>query len=70
MKGFFDGVPQEVESIALVNGYSRLYAFWQPGPADGEGRHRGDRRLLLHLRLERVRLLLDPRRPRAPRPCR
>jgi multiple sugar transport system permease protein len=27
MKGFFDGVPREVESIALVNGYSRLYAF-------------------------------------------
>jgi multiple sugar transport system permease protein len=28
MKGFFDGVPQEVENIALVNGYTRLYAFW------------------------------------------
>lgn len=27
MKGFFDGVPAEVENIALVNGYSRLYAF-------------------------------------------
>jgi len=27
MKGFFDGVPTEVEAIALVNGYSRLYAF-------------------------------------------
>lgn len=27
MKGFFDGVPTEVESIALINGYSRLYAF-------------------------------------------
>ncbi len=27
MKGFFDGVPSEVENIALVNGYSRLYAF-------------------------------------------
>lgn len=27
MKGFFDGVPTEVENIALVNGYSRLYAF-------------------------------------------
>lgn len=27
MKGFFDGVPHEVESIALINGYSRLYAF-------------------------------------------
>ena len=29
MKGFFDGVPTEVEAIALVNGYSRLYAFWK-----------------------------------------
>lgn len=29
MKGFFDGVPLEVENIALVNGYSRLYAFWR-----------------------------------------
>ena len=29
MKGFFDGVPTEVENIALVNGYSRLYAFWK-----------------------------------------
>lgn len=28
MKGFFDGVPAEVENIALVNGYTRLYAFW------------------------------------------
>ena len=27
MKGFFDAVPAEVENIALVNGYSRLYAF-------------------------------------------
>ena len=27
MKGFFDGVPREVEQIALVNGYTRLYAF-------------------------------------------
>jgi multiple sugar transport system permease protein len=27
MKGFFDGVPTEVENIALVNGYSRLFAF-------------------------------------------
>lgn len=29
MKGFFDGVPQEVENVALVNGYTRLYAFWR-----------------------------------------
>jgi multiple sugar transport system permease protein len=28
MKGYFDGVPIEVESTALINGYSRLYAFW------------------------------------------
>ncbi len=27
MKGFFDGVPREVESIAILNGYSRLDAF-------------------------------------------
>ncbi|MCB9958048.1 MAG: carbohydrate ABC transporter permease [Rhodospirillaceae bacterium] len=27
MKGFFDGVPTEVEAIALMNGYSRWYAF-------------------------------------------
>ena len=27
MKGFFDGVPKEVEQIALVNGYDRSYAF-------------------------------------------
>lgn len=27
MKGFFDGVPIAVESIAKVNGYSRFYAF-------------------------------------------
>ncbi|WP_333816521.1 carbohydrate ABC transporter permease [Tabrizicola sp.] len=27
MKGFFDGVPKEVEQIAIVNGYTRLYAF-------------------------------------------
>lgn len=27
MKGFFDGVPHEVEQIAIVNGYTRMYAF-------------------------------------------
>ena len=27
MKGFFDGVPKEVEQIAMINGYGRLYAF-------------------------------------------
>jgi len=27
MKGFFDGVPQAVEEVALINGYSRFYAF-------------------------------------------
>ena len=27
MKGFFDGVPREVEQIAIVNGYTRFYAF-------------------------------------------
>ncbi len=27
MKGFFDGVPKEVEQITIVNGYTRLYAF-------------------------------------------
>ncbi len=29
MKGFFDGVPNDVEEVALINGYSRLYAFWR-----------------------------------------
>jgi len=27
MKGFFDSVPQDVEEVALINGYSRMYAF-------------------------------------------
>jgi len=27
MKGFFDGVPREVEAIAAVNGYTRAHAF-------------------------------------------
>ena len=27
MKGFFDGVPKEVEQIAQVSGYTRMYAF-------------------------------------------
>jgi multiple sugar transport system permease protein len=27
MKGFFDSIPQDVEEVALINGYSRLYAF-------------------------------------------
>ena len=27
MKGFFDGVPHDVEKVALINGYSRFYAF-------------------------------------------
>ncbi|MEZ5666294.1 MAG: carbohydrate ABC transporter permease [Alphaproteobacteria bacterium] len=29
MKGFFDGIPQDVERIAMANGYSRLYAFFR-----------------------------------------
>ena len=29
MKGFFDGVPAEIEEVALVNGYSRLQAFFR-----------------------------------------
>ncbi len=29
MKGFFDGVPKEIEQIALVSGYTRLYAFFR-----------------------------------------
>lgn len=27
MKGFFDGVPKEVEQIAMVSGYTQMYAF-------------------------------------------
>lgn len=27
MKGFFDGVPKQVEQIAMVSGYTRMYAF-------------------------------------------
>jgi len=27
MKGFFDGVPKDLEEVALVNGYSRFWAF-------------------------------------------
>jgi multiple sugar transport system permease protein len=29
MKGFFDGVPREIEQIAMVNGYSRAFAFFR-----------------------------------------
>ncbi len=70
MKGFFDGVPREVEQIAIVNGYSRMYAFTRlvpPMVKDGIGRVG---RLLLHLRLGRVRLRLDPDHHRRPRRCR
>lgn len=27
MKGFFDGIPTDVEEVAVINGYSRFYAF-------------------------------------------
>jgi multiple sugar transport system permease protein len=29
MKGFFDGIPTEVEEAAFVNGYTRFQAFWK-----------------------------------------
>ena len=57
MKGFFDGVPVEVENIALVNGYSqsmpsgRSCCQWYVGNC-------GDGRLLLHLCMERVLLCI------------
>ena len=61
MKGFFDGVPAEVENIALVNGYSRLYAFRRlvlPMVRGGDRRNGG---FLFHLRVERVLFRVDPR---------
>ncbi len=61
LRGFILGVPKELEEAAMVDGSSRLGAFVRillplvaPGP-------RGDVRLRLHHRLERVRL-----RERAP----
>jgi len=29
MKGFFEEIPQSIESAALLDGYSRLHAFWK-----------------------------------------
>ena len=63
MKGFIDEIPKEYEEAALVDGYTRMQAFFKIVLPRGGDRHRGDRRVLLHHRLERVRLRADHDQP-------
>ena len=54
LKGFIDEIPREYEEAAMIDGYTRLQAFWQGRAAAGDDRHRRHRHLLPDLRLERV----------------
>ena len=56
MKGFIDEIPKEYEEAALVDGYTRLAGVPQDRAARSGDRHRRHRRVLLHHRLERIRL--------------
>ena len=56
LKGFIDEIPREYEEAAMVDGYTAAAGLPQGGAAAGDDGHRGDRDLLPHLRLERVRV--------------
>ena len=65
MKGYFDGVPIELDEAALIDGCSPLSGFARVDPAGGPpGDHR-DVDLRVPPRLERVHLRLRPHRLRA-----
>ena len=68
MKGFMDEIPKEYEEAALVDGYTRHAGLLQDRAARGGDRHRRHRGVLLHHRLERIRLRADDDQP--PRPDR
>ena len=63
MKGFIDEIPKEYEEAALVDGYTRLQAFFKIVLPRGGDRHRRDRGVLLHHRLERICLRADHDQP-------
>ena len=65
LKGFIDEIPKEYEEAALVDGYTRMQAFFKIVLPQGVTRHRGDHRVLPDLRLERVRLRPHADEPRA-----
>ena len=56
LKGFIDEIPREYEEAAMIDGYTRLQAFFKVVLPQADHRHRGDGDLLPDLRLERVRL--------------
>ena len=70
MKGFMDEIPKEYEEAALVDGYTRMEAFFKIVLPRGGDRHRRDRRVLLHHRLERICLRADHDQPARRRPRR
>ena len=57
MKGFVDEVPAEYEDAAMLDGYSRLEAFFRVTLPLLDTRHRRDRGVRADLLLERVRVL-------------
>ena len=56
LKGFIDEIPREYEEAAMIDGYTRLQAFFKVVLPQATHRHRRHRHLLPDLRLERVRL--------------
>ncbi len=62
LKGFIDEIPKEYEEAALVDGYTRLQAFIRIVMPEAMTGSRRDNGLLLHLRLERIRLRAEAHR--------
>ena len=56
LKGFMDEIPREYEEAAMVDGYTRLQAFFKVVLPQATTGIAANRDLLPHLRLERVRL--------------
>ena len=63
MKGFIDEIPKEYEEAALVDGYTRMEAFFKIVLPGGRDRHRRHRRVLLHHGVERICLRADHDQP-------
>ena len=54
LKGYFDSLPRELEEAARIDGASPWHDLPPHHPAARAARHRGDRAVLVHDRVERV----------------
>ena len=59
MQSFFDGIPNDLEEAAMIDGATPLHRLPPDHPAADAAGHRRDARLRLHGRLERAALRAD-----------